>query len=319
MNDLRCPACGREGRTGPTYPYRCLCGGLWSMTDPGVYPVEATWTTPIWPDPIDPDLLWKREDLGVTGSFKDRGAAVLVPLAARCGADALLVDSSGSAALAAASAAARAGLPITVHTPARLPGHKRDALEMLGARVVAEGTREAAAVRAIERADREFYVSHVYHPAFHLGTARAGTEVLEQLKGRVPSRWVVPVGNGSLLLGLARALAGVRNPAVRLVAVQAESCPGLERPGAAGTSCASGIAIGNPARRGEILEAITRHHGEVILAGEQEIRAARETLGRRGVVVEAASAAALVAVERLRARGETGPILGWLTGSGFRG
>jgi threonine synthase len=326
VNDLICAACGREGRTGPVWPARCLCGGLWSAATPELYPTPGVdeegviEPVPLWPDPLDPELWWKREDLNGTGSFKDRGATVLAAVAEQAGARRLVLDSSGSAALAAASAAARSQLPLTVHAPGTLPRAKREALEVLGATVVAAGNRGAASARAQEAAEREFYFSHVYHPAFFEGTAQSGVEVLEQTGGAPPPVWVLPVGNGSLFLGLALVLARVGiGDAVRLVAVQAEACPGLRAPGGSGRTEAAGIGIADPPRREEILVALSRHRGEIVEVTEEEIAAARESLGRRGVAAERAAAAAEAGVRRLRAAGEDGPILAWLTGSGHRG
>jgi threonine synthase len=323
MSDLFCPACGREETTGAIYPPRCRCGGLWSARDPEAYRVPrdpvAVFLTPLWLDPRDPRLWWKREDLSRTGSFKDRGADVLVGLARRAGASRLVVDSSGSAALAAASAAARNGLPLRVHVPESVPALMRETLTGFGAEVVATGTREDAARRAQGDASTAFYASHVHHPAFLAGTSTAGFEVLEQMRGAVPSIWVLPVGNGSLLLGLRHALerTGTRN--VRLVAVQAGAVAGLLRPGQAGTTCARGIGISDPPRRMEILAAIEQTGGEVLEVSEDVIKGARERLWTSGAAVEAASAAALAGVLMLRARGETGSVLGWLTGCGHRG
>lgn len=322
MNDLVCAACGRESRTAAIYPARCVCGGLWSAREPLLFSVgdeAAQAPTPLWPDPVDRDLFWKREDLNRTGSFKDRGAEVLAAVAVRAGATRLVVDSSGSAALAAASAAARAGLPVTVHTPGDLPPAKRHALEMMGACVVAEGDRAAAGARAVEAAAREFYFSHVAHPAFFEGTGRSAIEALVQCGNRPPRTWIVPVGNGSLFLGIAHALERLDRRDVRLMAVQAAACPGLRRPGTGGTTRATGIAIENPPRRDEILGALALHGGNVIEVGEEEIEAAYTALGRRGVAAERTSAAALAGVRALRDAGEHEPVLAWLTGSGHRG
>ncbi len=322
MSDLLCVACGRPSRTAAIYPARCVCGGLWSAADPSLYAIRGADVgapTPLWSDPVDNDLLWKREDLNRTGSFKDRGAAALAAVAVWAGATRLVVDSSGSAALAAASAAARAGLPVTVHTPGDLPPAKRHALEMMGACVVAEGDRRAAAARAAEAAVREFYFSHVAHPAFSEGTGRSAIEVLAQCGGEPPATWVIPVGNGSLFLGVAHALERLDRRDVRLVAVQAAACPGLRCPGAGGGTRATGIAIADPPRRDEILAALAGHGGEVIEVDEAEIEAAHTALGRRGVAAERASAAALAAVRTLRDAGEREPVLAWLTGSGLRG
>jgi threonine synthase len=267
---------------------------------------------------VEPGLVWKREDLNPTGSFKDRGAAVLAAFARERGAVRFILDSSGSAALAGAAAAAREGIPITVHAPEAVSPIKAEALERLGARLVAEGDRGAAAARALAGAGDAFYLSHVHHPAFWLGTAVAGEEALEQ---GAPATWVIPVGNGSLLLGLARALRTAGASGVRLIAVQAETCAGLLRPGSPGRSVAAGIAIDDPPRRAAILDAVERSGGTVVTVPETAILDAWRALWRRGAAPEKASAAVLAGVLRLRADGADGidgPLLGWLTGSGHR-
>jgi threonine synthase len=325
MNDLVCPACGREGRTGATWPYRCVCGGLWSARDPEAYAIpgasdrEARPPTPLWEDPARPGTLWKREDLQRTGSFKDRGAAVLARLARERGASRVVVDSSGSAALAAASAGAREGLEVTVHTPGDLAPPKREALDAFGVRLVAEGTREDAAQRVLESIERDFYLSHVYHPAFHAGTATAGEEVLRQTGGAPPPVWLVPVGNGSLFLGLVQALDRAALADVRLIAVQASACPGLTGGTGAGRTRAAGIGIVNPPRREQILGALRARDGEILLVSEEEIEAGTLSLGRKGVWADPAAGAVEAALGQLEAAGARGACVAWLTGSGLRG
>jgi threonine synthase len=323
VGDLVCLACAREETTGPTYPPMCSCGGLWQARDPRAYRLERDprerFETPIWKDPHAEGLWWKREDYSRTGSFKDRGAETLIGLASRVGAVRLVVDSSGSAALAAASAAARAGLPLRVHVPAGTPAVKLSVLRDFGAEVVAGGSRSEAAQRALTEASQAFYASHVHHPAFVAGTSEAGLEALRQMPVSTASTWVLPVGNGSLLLGLWQALVETGTRGVRLVAVQAGAVAGLLRPGVSGSTRARGIAISDPARRDEVLAAIAKSEGTVLEVSEDAILAARETLWRRGAAVDIASAAALPGVEQLRTGGYDGPLLGWLTGSGHRG
>lgn len=322
MNDLWCPRCDGEAKTGPVYPPRCACGGLWRAREPSAYRVErdraSHFVTPVWKDPREHAVWWKREDLSRTGSFKDRGAESLIRLAKRVGASRLVMDSSGSAALAAASAAARAGLPLRVHVPADTPARMLAVLGEMGAEALAEGTRADAAMRALEESSRAFYASHVHHPAFTAGTAEAGFEALAQMRDVTPSMWILPVGNGSLLLGLHEALQASVRHAVRLVAVQAAATAGLLRPGVAGRTRARGIAIADPPRREEILAAVRRSGGEVLEVSEEDIAGAEERLWKRGLAVESASAAALAGLTQLRSRGLSDPVLGWLTGCGHR-
>lgn len=55
-------------------------------------------------------------------------------------------------------------------------------------------------MHAVERPGT-FYASHVYHPFFLHGTKTYVLELWEQLGGRLPAALVLPVGNGTLVLG----------------------------------------------------------------------------------------------------------------------
>ncbi|MYV69104.1 pyridoxal-phosphate dependent enzyme, partial [Streptomyces sp. SID2131] len=70
-----------------------------------------------------------------------------------------------------------------------------------------------------------FYASHVHNPYFTQGTKTYVYELWEELGGRLPDTIVVPVGNGTLLLGAALALDELRRHGLAdtrpaLVAVQ---------------------------------------------------------------------------------------------------
>ena len=314
---LRCGRCGGETAHAPVFPATCDCGGLWAPWSPTPeLPPTALRRTPLWPDPGFAGLWWKREDLLPTGSFKDRGAEVLAQTAVAAGARRLVTDSSGSAALAMASQAAQVRRPLTVHTPGNLPAVKRDALSVLGAQLHAEGTRAEAAARARSEAREAYLTSHVYHPAFLEGTARSGAEVLAERPDA--SVWIVPVGNGSLLLGLALQLERAGRRDIRLVAVQAAAAPGLRAGNDRASSVAAGINIAAPPRRWEILAALERQGGRVIEVGETALVDAHRRLAARGLLAETATAVALAAAEILRGQADRGDWVAWCTGSGLR-
>ena len=266
-------------------------------------------------DPDRPRIRAKLDFLMPTLSFKDRGAAVLVALAAAIGANHLVADSSGNAGTAIAAYASRAGLPCEVFVPATISAGKLAALHAHGATVrCIPGTREDAARAAIDAVEAvtatgatgAFYASHVYQPAFFEGTKTFGFEVWQQLGRRAPDELVVPAGNGTLLLGAYAAFrellqAGLISALPRLVGVQASACNPLERAWRAGDAqaepvtnqgtVAEGIAIAAPARSRQILAAVRATGGRFVAVSEDAIAAARHDLGRRGVYVEPTAAA----------------------------
>ncbi|MEU9885716.1 threonine synthase [Sphaerisporangium sp. NPDC051011] len=346
------PAAGR---------WRCDCGGLLDLPlAPARWPA-ATGVSSLWRYLDAGDVPWREVTLGEggtplveeggglylkmefaspTGSFKDRGAVVLVALARALGAERLVADSSGNAGTAVAAYAARAGVPAQIFVPAGTSEKKLLQIRGHGAEVVVvEGSREDTAAAAIARVEETgaFYASHVYNPYFHEGTKTYSLEIFEQLGGVVPETLVLPAGNGTLVLGAHRGFAELRAAGVidrvpRIVAVQAELCAPLAAAWSAGEkepravrpggTVAEGIAIAGPARGSRILEAVADTGGVFVTVGEDEIAEAHAALAARGLWVEPTGAVSYAAVRRLRAEGSplvaAGPVVAPLCGSGLK-
>jgi threonine synthase len=260
------------------------------------------------PPALQAEVLLKVEYMMPTLSFKDRGAAVLIAKARELGAARVIADSSGNAGTAVAAYAARAGLACEVYVPASASPKKLKQMVAHGATVHAiPGSREdtaAAAIAAVERGGA-FYASHVYNPFFFQGTKTYAYELWEQL-GSAPEVLVLPVGNGTLLLGAYYGFKdllrlGLIERLPRILAVQAEGCAPLARAFAAGErgavpvvntgTEAEGIAIAAPARHRQILAAIRESDGLILTVSDAAIEAARHDLARAGCYVEPTAAA----------------------------
>lgn len=262
---------------------------------------------------VAPGVWAKLEFLSPTGSFKDRGAAVLVAGALARGATDLIADSSGNAGSAIAAYAARAGLACRVFVPAGTSPAKQAQIGAYGARLeLVDGDRTATAARAQEAVARSgaLYASHVYDPLFLQGTKTFAFEVFEALGG-APDALVIPAGNGTLLLGAWIGFAELRAAGLierlpALVAVQSERCAPVARAFALGAAepaaidaeptAAEGIAIPRPARGAEMLAAIRDSGGCAVMVPEAAIAPARADLARQGLLVEATAATAWAAL-----------------------
>jgi len=252
----------------------------------------------------------KLEFRSPTSSFKDRGAAMLVAAAVDVGAARLVADSSGNAGVAIATYAGHAGLPCEVFVAATTAPDKLDRIRTTGASVnVVDGDREAVAAAAVERVETHdaFYASHVWNPWFFEGTKHYVYELVEQLS-RWPRLLVLPVGNGTLVLGAWRAFQELGR-SVPIVAVQAAACAPIARAFGLGRDAvepvvnegtvAAGIGIAAPVRGDEVLHAVRATGGLVVAVSEEEILAARQALARAGYDVEPTAAAPAAAVARL--------------------
>jgi threonine synthase len=299
--------------------WRCNCGGWLDLTPAGSgadpEPVRlGEGRTPVVPVTIGGRTVRaKLEFLGPTLSFKDRGAAVLIGLAKAVGAHRLVADSSGNAGTALAAYAARAGLPTEVFVGASTSPAKLAQAVAHGADIVTvDGDRESVAAAAIERVEDSgaFYASHVYNPWFWEGTKHVVTELAGPARSDLPSVIVLPVGNGTLVLGAHRALRELDLlDRCRIVAVQAERCAPIARAYAADTAnvapvtnegtAAEGIAIAAPARGAEVLAAVRATAGRVVTVTDDEAAAVGDELARQGLFVEPTAAAAAAGVLRL--------------------
>ena len=269
--------------------------------------------------PLTDAVSAKLDFLMPTLSFKDRGAVMLAAHAlrlARAGVlDRVVADSSGNAGTAIAAYGARAGLDTLVYVPEGTSPKKLEQIRAHGAGVIeVPGDREATARAAREAADAPgtFYASHVYNPYFLHGTKTYAYELWEELGGRLPDTIVVPVGNGTLLLGVALALDELRRQGLTdtrpaLVAVQAEAVSPLATAFHAGAddiggpapsrpTLAEGIAIPAPPRARQILRAVRETGGTFLTVTEDQIRTAQRDLAARGLFVEATGVVCWAAV-----------------------
>ncbi|WP_254705797.1 threonine synthase [Streptomyces vilmorinianum] len=265
--------------------------------------------------PLTDTVSAKLDFLMPTLSFKDRGAVMLAELARRLAPRRVLADSSGNAGTAIAAYCARAGLDCTVFVPEATSPKKLEQIRAHGALLnLVPGDREATARAARAAADEPgtFYASHVYNPHFLHGTKTYVYELWEDLGGVLPDTLVVPVGNGTLLLGAALAIEelyghGLVDTRPALVAVQAEAVSPLAEAFHAGADAllapapvhptlAEGIAIPNPPRAAQILRAVRATGGTFLTVTEDQLHAAQVDLARRGLFVESTGVACWAAV-----------------------
>jgi threonine synthase len=358
---FRCSGCGRpfpdEG-----FPFRCpqcqsifefshdmiydphtidsRCGGINRFRSSFPLPPDADFitlgegNTPL----IEVELkgrqiFFKCEYLNPTGSFKDRGTAILVSALKHIGVTMAVEDSSGNAGASFAAYAARAGIHARIFIPDYASGPKRRQIEALGAEVIPiPGPRSAASQAVLEEAEKgAIYASHAYLPHGMAGMATVAFELVEQL-AEGPGSIIMPVGQGSLLLGLAQGFQSLLNAGElqhlpRLIAIQSKACAPIWMEYATGEygssaireemTLAEGIRILNPLRAESVISAIRNSGGDVIAVEEDEILEGWKELGGRGLYVEPTSSVVWPGLLKLWDRLQE-PIVVILTGTGLK-
>ena len=281
--------------------------------------------------------LLKAEWIMPTGSFKDRGATVMLSLLRAQGVRAVLEDSSGNGGAAVAAYAAAGGMAATILTPASTSPAKTVQMRAHGAAVeLVPGSRQDTADAAIARAEAIFYASHNWHPFFLHGTKTLAYELWEDLGFRAPDNVIVPCGAGSNVLGCEIGFsellrAGQIDRLPRIFAAQPAACAPIAAAFLAGAdrpvpvtiapTIAEGTAIAAPIRLAEVLGALRVTRGGAVMLSEAEIAAAALDLARIGVYVEPTAAQPAAAFARLLAAGTIGAAQTTvlvLTGSGLK-
>ena len=315
---------------------KCECGGLWKLDyKPPKFDLSLvdrdTWSifryrafmplagehwrgislgegmTPIVS--FDEDVLLKMDYFMPTLSFKDRGAAVLIAHCKAIGVDSVVQDSSGNAGNSVAAYCGKAGIDCEIFVPEGTSPKKINMIKAHQARVnVVPGSRDHCAdvCRGKVVNEGKYYASHVYNPFFYQGTKTYIYETYEQL-GRIPAHILIPLGNGTLVIGVVKALEELLESSIiakmpQIIVVQSEHCDPFVKAVLAKAKTAAmdtaprptmaeGIAIGVPMRSEEILEYIYKYNIRVVTAPEERILEARKVLAAKGIYCEHTTAA----------------------------
>lgn len=360
MNSLICRSCGK------TYPmssklWKCHCGGLLDIEFKPLFDVDkiksrkpTMWRyrealpidndenivtfdegyTPLLEVKIDGNkLMLKLEQLFTTGSYKDRGAAVLISKAKELGIKRVVEDSSGNAGCAIAAYCARAGIECDIYVPDSTSPGKLAQIRMYGAALHSiPGTREDTSHAVMKAAEEYFYASHSWNPFFFQGTKTYAFEIWEQLGFKAPDTLIIPTGNGTLLIGAYLGFKDLLDNNLiskmpKIVAVQSENCAPLYKMYSEelkdvpkikpeDTIC-EGIAIAEPVRGRQIVEVVKSTGGEIITVSDKEIEEALIKICRNGLYAEPTSASAVAGFQKYEAHDGEG-IVAPLTGHGLK-
>ena len=274
-------------------------------------------------------VILKVETVNPIRSFKGRGTWVALHALAeegRVGPDrAVVVASAGNFGQGVAYAARALGVPAVVFTSRHANRAKIARMRALGATVIESGqdfddARAGSEAYAAEHG-AELLVDGD-DPRIATGAATLALEVTDAVQAGflpAPVAVLVPVGNGSLINGVASWLREMA-PGCRVIGVQAEAAPAMTLSWRAGrpidTPSAATYADGI-ASRVAIPAAVALMAGRVddmVLVSEERLRAAQAILtDELGITVEGAAAAAWAGLEAIPR--PDGPALLIITGS----
>jgi threonine synthase len=292
-------------------------------------------------------LQLKNEIFNPSGSFKDRPICVGVSRALEDGATTVSAASSGNAAAAMSSYAARAGLQAVVFVPEEAPAGKLIHLRTLGAKVfrvkkVQQGVDPTTTLLRAACTEFGWTATPSFGPfnCFQFeGTKSLGYEIAEQ-SGWSPPDWILfPTGSGGLMAGTMKGLwefqqMGLIDSLPRPVVVQPVGCSPIVRafkeghdplniiPWGSNDTVAGGLADPFPWDGDAALRYLKIADGEAIAVTDESIEKALVALGKlEGIFAEPSGVAALAGLKELIEQGVIDPsdqIVVPITGSGFK-
>ncbi|MDQ6803206.1 MAG: threonine synthase [Acidobacteriota bacterium] len=278
--------------------------------------------TPLLPSTQFDNVWIKDESKNPTRSFKSRGMAAAVTMAARNGAKSLAAPTAGNAGAALSAYGARAGLPVFVAMPRDTPKSIVDECRSYGAEVELVAGLITDAGKRVQQyiaSTGGFDLSTLKEPYRVEGKKIMGYELLEDL-GRLPDAILYPTGGGTGLIGMWKAfdemerLGWIDEERPRMYSVQSSGCAPIVRAFEQGLDSApewesaqtSAWGLRVPRAVGDrlMLRAIRESKGEAIAVAESEIEtAAAELRAREGIDAGPEAGAALLALRRLIEKG----------------
>jgi len=362
MGKLICRACNKKFSLEEKI-WKCACGGLLDLEFESAFPIEkiksrkpTLWRyrealpisrdqdilsfdegfTPLVPVDFDGRRVWIKQDhLFPTGSYKDRGASVLMSKVQELGISRVVEDSSGNAGCAIAAYSARGGIQSEIYVPQNSSPGKLAQIEAYRAVLKKiPGSREETARAVWAAAQKDYYASHSWNPFFFHGTKTFAFEVWEQLGWKTPDTVILPVGNGTLLLGASIGFgelleAGMIRETPRIIGVQSVHCDPLAKAFREDLkeipkiqpqdTLAEGIAIAEPVRGKQIMEAVKKSGGLFISVHDREVKNALRLVSRKGFYIEPTAAATVAGVlQYLRNSDPEEIIVSVFTGHGLK-
>ena len=347
--ELVCAECSSVADAPSVHNVHCQCGGIYDIRYFDA--TDAVEGLPLMSSKVAVDLGQGNtplvnldrlaEELGIaslsaklefcspTGSFKDRGSAVLVSAASEEGIEEFVEDSSGNAGASMSAYAARAGIQAHIFAPSSAAQGKLDQIRIFGAELhLIDGPRQAATDAASEFSEREGipYLSHALSPWFAEGVKVMGWEI--SASGFEATDIVAPAGNGALLIGSFAGYPIGESPRIHCVqstgvqplirAIEGEVWDVRE----AHPTAASGIAVSKPPRAFQAARAVNASYGSAVAVTDFAMGFWQKFLASEvGIFCEVTSAAAFAGLEEMVNQeliGEEARVVVVVTGSGLK-
>ena len=286
---------------------------------------------PYLSEQLNINLYAKFEGLNPTGSFKDRGMVMAVAKAKEEGKKIVICASTGNTSASAAAYAARAGMKAIVVIPeGKIALGKLAQAVMYGAEIVSIKGNFDEALNIVKKVAEKGEIALVnsVNPYRIEGQKTSAFEIVEQLDGKAPDTFAIPVGNAGNITAYWKGFKEFDNLNQSGLPVmcgfQAEGASPIVQGKVVKNpeTVATAIRIGNPASWKMAEEARDESNGLIDSDTDEEILKAYKLMtSKEGVFSEPASNASIAGLLKLHEQGKLKPnqtVVAILTGNGLK-
>ena len=286
---------------------------------------------PYLSEQLNINLYAKFEGLNPTGSFKDRGMVMAVAKAKEEGKKIVICASTGNTSASAAAYAARAGMKAIVVIPeGKIALGKLAQAVMYGAEIVSIKGNFDEALNIVKKVAEKGEIALVnsVNPYRIEGQKTSAFEIVEQLDGKAPDTFAIPVGNAGNITAYWKGFKEFDNLNQSGLPVmcgfQAEGASPIVQGKVVKNpeTVATAIRIGNPASWKMAEEARDESNGLIDSVTDEEILKAYKLMtSKEGVFSEPASNASIAGLLKLHEQGKLKPnqtVVAILTGNGLK-
>lgn len=286
---------------------------------------------PYLSEQLNINLYAKFEGLNPTGSFKDRGMVMAVAKAKEEGKKIVICASTGNTSASAAAYAARAGMKAIVVIPeGKIALGKLAQAVMYGAEIVSIKGNFDEALNIVKKVAEKGEIALVnsVNPYRIEGQKTSAFEIVEQLDGKAPDTFAIPVGNAGNITAYWKGFKEFDNLNQSGLPVmcgfQAEGASPIVQGKVVKNpeTVATAIRIGNPASWKMAEEARDESNGLIDSITDEEILKAYKLMtSKEGVFSEPASNASIAGLLKLHEQGKLKPnqtVVAILTGNGLK-
>lgn len=211
------------------------------------------------------NLYFKREDLNLTGSAKDRALPLQIQNLIKEGYTSAVISSTGNAAISASFYCQQADIPLTIFVSPKINKQK---LSLLKCKIIQSSQPISDAIK-FSKSNHAYFLRQSTDPVAKIAYGQIATEILSQLPS-ITSIFI-PVGSGTTLLGISQVLP----ESVKIFAVQPASNPTISSAFVTqyvreSNTITDALSVKYLPLKREIITAIQKHHGSGLIVSNQD-------------------------------------------------